>query len=706
MDPESRTAEALRLPPAVSRGLARRINRGRVELAREWARRHSAYPIYSSCVLDELGDWDTYRRVFAEPVLYALSCAVKTGRPELFHVYRAERRRFLHPQHLRAGGDDELGTMLEQDAVAFGPLLNGAGAQARMAIDALHAYGRSEPDGRTIRIGFIGDCVMPGIMTFLRPLMEHTDLRLDGHMYYFSARLGAELDTSEVEEAIERVGFDMLALSFLTFEGLPVYTALIQEANSGAANRDSLAAKCDAILSLVDRHLSTFRAKTNVPILLHGCSGLPLTRVRALLPIGPTMSEGHAMVARLLNDGLRSVSDGVENVIFIDERTLVSEEGIRNASKRIVPRRKTRRAVFHQSRFEALAAAEYARVVRAFGMLGQVKALLIDFDNTLWSGVMADGEVVHNAMAQMLLKQLREAGILLVSVSKNDPKNIRWDEMLLAEDDFVLHKIGWETKAQSVIEAGQQLRLDPKSFVLVDDNPVERHLVSAAVPGLPALNPMDPATWENLRLLLRFPATRQTAEAGRRTTMYREAAKRREATSASVDYASMMRSLNLRVDWRRAMAADLDRLHELLTRTNQFNTTTIRYSTAELVGLIDAATHEVFVARLSDKFGELGIVGAVITHVDKGALWFDSVVMSCRAMGFGLESVLICRSLAAHPGVARAVGRYVRTERNNPCAELFSQHGFHQIDDEHWERRGDAELSAIPDWLDITTPEQ
>jgi FkbH-like protein len=273
--------------------------------------------------------------------------------------------------------------------------------------------------------------------------------------------------------------------------------------------------------------------------------------------------------------------------------------------------------------------------------------------------------------------------------------------MVLSEDDFVLHKIGWNTKAQSVTEVAQQLDLDPKSFVLVDDNPVERDLVISVVPGVKALDPADPQTWDDLRLLLKFPATRQTEEASRRTQMYREAAKRREATSATVDYAAMMRSLDIKVVWRRAASGDLGRVHELVSRTSQFNTTSIRYSVTDLDGLLASAAHDVFVASMADKFGTLGIVGIVITRVSGDVMTYENVVMSCRAMGFGLESVLVRKTLDAHSGLSTAIGRYVATERNNPCAKLFAEHGFRSIDDQHWEFESTSQRPRIPDWLTI-----
>lgn len=51
----------------------------------------------------------------------------------------------------------------------------------------------------------------------------------------------------------------------------------------------------------------------------------------------------------------------------------------------------------------------------------------------------------------------------------------------------------------------------------------------------------------------------------------------RAALDETPDYAGTMASLQLEARFRRANRGDLDRIGELVQRTNQFDTTTIRY---------------------------------------------------------------------------------------------------------------------------------
>lgn len=689
-------------PATDRRRLAQLIRRRRVDLLDEWTERHQRYPLLSEHVIRELGSWLRYRSAYLAPLLFLLARALRTGTPEFFYLYAAERTRFLSQEQLPEGSWDELEPLLAGDRASLLALTAGdADRRVRLAsiLNSVDAGILRRDEGRLLQIGLIGDCLMTEVRPFLKPTMAAQGVELASSHHYFSARMGYDFNLGELESLVSTRRFDLLALSFFTFEGIPPYTGLLREADhlSGA----SLATRCGGLLSLVDSAIAHLRAVTDAPILLHGCSGLPLSRTRQYLPVIRPLSRGQTTVAAVLDDGLKTLADGTENVIFVDEQAIVSAVGLRRANRRLIPRRVTHGTTIHYSAIGGLLATRYRSVIESYLALGGAKVILVDFDNTLWTGVMAEGEVEHHVERQHLLKELQRAGILLVSLSKNDPESIRWTEMALVEDDFALHKISWQPKAQSVAEAAHQLHLDPSAFVFIDDNPVERELVTAQFSSVVAMDGDDPATWDRLKMMLSFPNTRQTAEAEARTAMYREAAQRRQAITGELDYPSMMKSLRLKVEWRRARKADLRRAHELLSRTNQFNTTTMRLTLPALAALMEADDHAVHIATLSDKFGNLGIVGLVITRCDGDELVYESVVMSCRAMGFGLESLLVRGPMDEAGEAKRAVGRFVATERNSPCASLFREAGFAQQDGGEWTLDLGSAVPMIPDWLNV-----
>jgi len=368
-----------------------------------------------------------------------------------------------------------------------------------------------------------------------------------------------------------------------------------------------------------------------------------------------------------------------------------------------VPHQVSRRAYFHTSRFGEPLADAYAEVLTSYRDLRKAKVLLVDFDNTLWDGVMADGPVQQRLEGQKLLRRLKDAGMLLVALSKNDPKNIRWDEMALEPADFAVMKINWNLKVQSIQEAADELDLGIDSFVVIDDSDQERALIATRFPKLRTLDPRRPETWASLERLLRFPNTRETEESRSRTELYRAQAQRRraQADAAEVDYPAMMASLGLRVRFRKAASADLDRLTELVQRTNQFNTTTLRYTKRELTTFMSSPAHDVYTAEVIDRFGSFGLVAVVVIGRSASEITFENFVMSCRAMGFGLEQAFLRLILDAEAQATRAVGRFVPTDRNAPSARLFADNGFVQVDATTWVLDDRSRAPSVPAWIEV-----
>ncbi len=362
-------------------------------------------------------------------------------------------------------------------------------------------------------MAMVGDCLMAEIDTFLAPQVAEHGVRLGTRHFYFSALLGIGAESDEVLSFLSETPVDLVALSFLTYDGIAPYKALLEEARH--LGPEELTERVSAIETVIRDYLHRLRGAT-APVLLHGACGLPLRRFRKRLAV------------------IKPHSAAQRGALLAVERA--PEHARRRARKRDLHRRARdrlaagpagrrppcaptgwRRHVSHTSRLGTILARPYTEVLMAYHQLSRAKVLLVDFDDTLWSGVMAEAQVEHDLRAQRLLKSLREAGILLVSVSKNDPESIRWDELALDREDFVLHKVSWNQKALSIEEAASQLDLDPALFVLIDDNPAERALVRQHLPQVTALDPAEPLTWRALELMLQFPNTRATAEAARRT---------------------------------------------------------------------------------------------------------------------------------------------------------------------------------------------
>jgi FkbH-like protein len=650
-----------------------------------------------TCGSDQAGDEAFSRERYLRPLARLLIGAL---RDQIQHraMYLDERLRYLPSGLDLAARADFLAPRLAVESAAVASLAGGAipRAATRRLLADLHEPLTSSPTGDSLRLLLVGDSIFNGTRAFLTHTERAGGRVVDVEHLSVGELTPAGLSMGHVVDSIQRRPAHVLALSLFSYEGFPAYPALLAQRLSRSRSRTRTAGLARLLQDAVD----AIREITDAPLLLHNACGLPLDRLRRRIRWLPAHDTRRERVIGELNQQVASVAAASENVILIDEVALVAANGgLRACAAPVFAPADVPDAVFHPAQLEVAMAETYATALSAVRALGAAKAVLVDFDNTLWSGVMAEGPVVHDRVAQRLLKRLRQAGILLVALSKNDPATIRWDEMELTPDDFVLHKFGWQPKSQTAAEAVAELGLAPGSFVLLDDNPAERMIVTQAIPEIAALDPGVPVTWRMLDTWLALPSAKQTPEARRRTEMYREAADRRPALASGRDYGQIMADLHVAADFRKARMADLDRLAELINRTNQFNTTTLRRTKSQIRELLRSGRHAVYVASFRDRFGDLGLVAAVIVErTEPDLVVFDSVVMSCRAMGFGLEKLLVRRTIDAEPAGSYC-GMIFPTERNKPAAGLFRDMGFTEAPGGNWVLGPGAQAEAAPEWF-------
>ncbi len=276
-----------------------------------------------------------------------------------------------------------------------------------------------------------------------------------------------------------------------------------------------------------------------------------------------------------------------------------------------------------------------------------VKLVAVDLDDTLWRGVAAEGTLgVAEGWPMGLVETLlilKKRGILLAIVSKNDEQFIRanWDRIVQGQislSDFAVHKINFRGKAENLAEILQAVNLRPESAVMIDDNPVERAAIQA---GLPGVRVLGSHFYYLKRILLWSSETQQpviTAESVRKTEMVKAQLERESARSA-LSHQEFLQSLQLRVSLsviEDASDLQMNRALELLNKTNQFNTTGARY-TLEQCHRRFAEGHRLHVVQAADRFTQYGLIGAAWVRDN----CLDHIVMSCRALGLGIEDALL-----------------------------------------------------------------
>lgn len=334
------------------------------------------------------------------------------------------------------------------------------------------------------------------------------------------------------------------------------------------------------------------------------------------------------------------------------------------------------------------------------------KCLVLDLDNTLWGGVVGDvgtegialGEGSAHGEAYSALqhytKQLKERGIILAVCSKNEPATAEapfrdHPEMLLRRSDFAAFVANWNDKAENLRLIADQLNIGLDSLVFLDDNPAERARVRESLPmvAVPEL-PADPSSYVHcLANAGYFEAVSFTDDDAQRGAQYATNAKREALRGASQSMGDFLQGLNMSVTYGPILAIDLTRATQLLNKTNQFNTTTRRYTADEVSHFAAAPECLTLQFRLADRFGDNGLVSVMILRPavgDPAAIEIDNWVMSCRVFGRQLEyeAMNIAVEAARNRGIESIVAEFIPTERNGVIANLYESLGFNRSPDQ------------------------
>jgi FkbH-like protein len=347
---------------------------------------------------------------------------------------------------------------------------------------------------------------------------------------------------------------------------------------------------------------------------------------------------------------------------------------------------------FYTSRRLEFSDAVYRQIMatyRTWRQMDQVKAVVFDLDHTMWRGQLAehyrpgedwpvsDGwpigiwEAIHH---------LRARGILVSICSKNDYEAVArdWDNAVrpgfVKLHDFVAVKINWKTKAENIQEICAELNIKPKSVVFVDDNPVERAAVQAALPDVRVIGSNPYLT---RRILLWAPETQimhLTSESAAREEMVRGQIER-ETERKTLSREAFLATLNCAVRFTTITdneQPEFNRVVELVNKTNQFNTTGTRWTAQEILQF--AAMGDILAFQVKDRFTDYGLVGVLFCAGGR----IVQFVMSCRVLGMDVELFAVSHAVtllrAKKPGVVLA--DLVETPDNSPCRDVFARAGF------------------------------
>jgi len=333
------------------------------------------------------------------------------------------------------------------------------------------------------------------------------------------------------------------------------------------------------------------------------------------------------------------------------------------------------------------------------------KCIVLDLDNTLWGGIIGedgfdriDLSLKPPGMAfmefQRVLLALYQRGVILAINSRNNEdealRAIRDHPfMVLREEHFATMKINWSDKISNIKEIAQELNIGLDSIVYFDDDPINRELMSKAIPQIKTVDlPDDPSLYASTLMQINdFNTLVMTNEDRNRGEMYRQEHKRTELKRSSSNLEDFLKQLEIRVTMKKANNFTIPRIAQLTLKTNQFNLTTRRYQEEDVETLAQDHTKLIGCAQTQDKFGNNGITGVYIVnknHVDKE--WFiDTFLLSCRVMGRGIEDAMMgyILSKAKEEGVTKVKAEFIPTKKNKPCEQLLPNFGFKR-EGEQW----------------------
>ncbi|MDF2231836.1 HAD-IIIC family phosphatase [Albimonas sp. CAU 1670] len=626
-------------------------------------------------------------------------------------LYIGERAKMAYdPAHDAAARDLAIRALLESDARIFEAALAEAPAPARAAVREGFAQAASLFFGKPARqldVLLVGDCLHLDVVSFLAEPLARAGVGIAPHFI-------TDKDAAGAAKAIRRLrdrSFHAIFYSPFTYENGLAWPQLLHARRSVLAGRarDEAKAAMFGEMETVARALAT---TFSGPIFVHNSAVVPRH-------MGTVKEAAKRLVTAPLRRALRAEIDArvdatlaaLNAETFPHLHKLDETRWLERADEGELGAYLHHHGLQHPARLGARLAEDYALALETVAHLLGKKLVACDLDNTLWDGEIGEGAVTQFHDRQAVLRRLREKGVLLATLSKNDPANVRWDGATLGDADFVHHNISWQPKALAFPRMEKDLNLKRKDFVMLDDRADERALVTETYPEVRAFDPVEPRTWAAFALWERLLDPDPDMD---RTRMYRDRAEREAALQAQeeaegADRAAMFATLGLTLKVWEAGKADLKRATELVNRTNQFNTTAARVSYAQMLEWAQSGEHKVLVASMSDKFGDMGVISVLAADAaaegSQGQVDVPAFVLSCRVFGYGAETALLAETLRWAESRGQGVrARIVPTLVNGPCREVYAEAGFAPAGENAWTWSPGDPIPQAPEWLTVERP--
>lgn len=278
--------------------------------------------------------------------------------------------------------------------------------------------------------------------------------------------------------------------------------------------------------------------------------------------------------------------------------------------------------------------------------ISKVKLIIWDLDDTFWNGTISENEISMIDQNIDLVKMLTDCGIINSICSKND-YDVAKEALENAKiwDFFVCPSINWESKGTRVKDQISSLQLRDCNVLFIDDNITNINEVKFYNPNIMTAQPdILNSLYKTVSSLMKTDLKHD------RLNRYKILEKKLQKKNQANSNIEFLYECNISVTIHHNCMDELERIHELLLRTNQLNFTKNRSTIEELSADLNNKQYKCGYVNVSDDYGDYGIVGFYC--LDKSRL--KHFVFSCRCMGMGIE-------------------QYVYSELNYPQLEIVGE---------------------------------
>lgn len=382
----------------------------------------------------------------------------------------------------------------------------------------------------------------------------------------------------------------------------------------------------------------------------------------------------------LLNEQISSLMAFISDLAVLDFYGLCKEYGSRNLID------KKNRYLF-QAPFNKQALNLIANKIKELVLLfvkPRIKVMALDADNTLWGGIVGEDGieniqidnnypgVVYKEFQQYCL-ELKQSGIILLLLSKNDEDLVRevftLKDMPLKLEDFVETAINWEPKSENIIKILEKLKLTTTGVIFLDDSDAEIAQMQQRV-GIQCykMHPENPLlNLQTLKDIVNLKTLHVSEEDSNKTRLYKQEKQRLNLGETLQSKDDFIASLDIKITLSCNNIEHLQRITQLINKTNQFNLTTKRYNLAQARQMMQDDL--VYDFKVQDRFGEMGIVGCVIIKNNT----IDTFVMSCRVLGRGIEQAIIGIIAKKYKQLE---AMYCKSGKNSLVEKFYDENGF------------------------------